>query len=97
MEATQQAGAVIVVLALFGGVLYWLRNQGMARFSVKGLVAGPQRRMRSIERLPLTAQHSLHLIEVGGRSLLVAVSPGGCTFQDISGWRVEAEQQEAVR
>ena len=32
--------------------------------------------------LPLTPQHSLHLVSVAGRTLLVAVSPGGCMVVD---------------
>ena len=38
--------------------------------------------MQAIERLSLTPQHSLHLVSVGGRVLLIAVSPGGCTVLD---------------
>jgi flagellar biogenesis protein FliO len=70
---------------LLGGALYLLRSKGLARFNGKGLGGfGRQsgRQMQAIERLPLTPQHSLHLVSVGGRTLLVAVSPGGCTVVD---------------
>ena len=38
--------------------------------------------MQALERLALTPQHSLHLVSIGGRVLLVAVSPSGCTVVD---------------
>ena len=82
MDAIQPMLAVLFVLALLGGTLYWLRSKGVARFGVPGLARGGERRMQSLERLPLTAQHSLHLVSVGGRTLLIAVSPGGCSLLD---------------
>ena len=78
MEAIQQALVVVFVLGLLGATLYWLRGQGMARFSGKALGRGA-RRMQTVERLALSPQHSLHLVNVDGRALLIAVSPGGCS------------------
>jgi flagellar biogenesis protein FliO len=94
MDAIQPVLSVLLVLGLLGGALYWLRAKGVARFSGKGLGAfGRQagRQMQAIERLPLTPQHSLHLVSVGGRTLLVAVSPGGCTVVDGIGSPVSSE------
>src|SRR5262245_19430131 len=42
--------------------------------------------MQSLERISLTPQHSLHLVRVAGRVLLVAVSPGGCSVLEGPGW-----------
>ena len=82
MEPLQQATAVFVVLALLGIAFYWLRVKGMARFSLPGMAGSNPRRLQSIERLPLTAHHSLHLVRVAGRVVLIAVSPGGCSVLD---------------
>jgi len=82
MEAIQQALVVVFVLGLLGATLYWLRGQGMARFGGKGMGRGAARRMQTIERLALSPQHSLHLVNVSGRVLLIAVSPGGCSVLD---------------
>ena len=79
METIQQALVVVFVLGLLGGTLYWLRSQGMARLSGKALRRGATRRMQTIERLALSPQHSLHLVNVSGRVLLIAVSPSGCS------------------
>ena len=38
------------------------------------------RRMQVVERLPLTPQHSLHLVRIDGRLLVVASGPGGCSL-----------------
>lgn len=95
MDAIQPMLAVLFVLALLGGTLYWLRSKGIARFGVQGLSRGGERRMQSIERLPLTAQHSLHLVSVGGRTLLIAVSPGGCSLLDGTSQPIHFDAPEA--
>jgi flagellar biogenesis protein FliO len=94
MDAIQPVLAVLFVLGLLGGSLYWLRAKGLARFTGKRIGRQGVRRMQALERLPLTPQHSLHLVSVGGRTLLVAVSPGGCTVVDGSAWRVSGETAE---
>lgn len=80
----QQAIAVFVVLTMLGATLYWLRKHGVARLTLRRLCAPVSRQLQSVERLPLTAQHSLHLVSVTGRTLLIAVSPAGCTVLDRS-------------
>jgi flagellar biogenesis protein FliO len=82
MEAIQQVVTVLFVLGLLAGTLYWLRGKGAASFTGRGFGRLANRQMQSIERLPLTAQHSLHLVSVAGRTLLIAVSPGGCSLLD---------------
>lgn len=82
MEAIQQTLVVVFVLGLLGATLFWLRSKGMAQFSVKGVGRTTGRRMQSIERLALTPQHSLHLVNVAGRTLLISVSPSGCSLLD---------------
>jgi flagellar biogenesis protein FliO len=85
VEEIQQAVIVMGVLAAFGIALYVLRNRGMVAFGVKGLRSPEGRRLQALERLPLTAQHSLHLVKVSGRVILIAVSPGGCSVLDGAG------------
>lgn len=82
MEAIQQTLVVVFVLGLLGATLYWLRGQGMARFGGRAVVRGGGRHMQTIERLPLGPQHSLHLVNLDGRTLLIAVSPQGCALLD---------------
>jgi len=86
MEQFEQLFAVAGVLMLLGSALYFLRGKGIARFGLKAAGAADGRQLQSIERLPLTSQHSLHLIRVYGRIVLIAVSPGGCSVLDGSAW-----------
>lgn len=100
MESLQQILTVVFVLGLFGGSLYWLRSKGLARFAagrIGSIGRKANRRMESIERLPLTPQHSLHLVRVAGRVLLIAVSPGGCSILDGSGWDIPSQDQMTIR
>jgi flagellar biogenesis protein FliO len=91
METLQPVLAVVFVLGMLGGALYWLRAKGLARFNGKGIGRSGARQMRVIERLPLTPNHSLHLVMVGGQRLLVAISPSGCTVVDAAAWQVSGQ------
>ncbi|HEY3938954.1 MAG TPA: flagellar biosynthetic protein FliO [Bryobacteraceae bacterium] len=76
----QQSLAVFLVLALLFAALWLLRRKGLASLPLR--LARPsagRRQMRVIERIPLSAQHSLHLVSVSGRMLVIGVSPGGCS------------------
>jgi flagellar biogenesis protein FliO len=81
-DSVRQAITVLFVLVLLGGTLFWLRRRGVAQFSLPVKRGANGRRLRVLERLPLSAQHSLHLISLDGRELLIGVSPGGCTILD---------------
>jgi flagellar biogenesis protein FliO len=54
----------------------------MAQFAVRGPGGGKTKSMRVIERLALTPQHSLYLVRVEDRTMLIAASPGGCSILD---------------
>ena len=78
MEVIQQFSAVVGVLLLLAGTLWWLRGRG---FAVPKLRAGGGRRkLESIDRLVLAPQQSLHLVRLGNKVLLVAASPAGCSL-----------------
>jgi flagellar biogenesis protein FliO len=97
MQPFGQLFAVAGVLMLLGCSLYFLRRKGIARFGFKNTRAASGPQLQSLERLPLTSQHSLHLIRVYGRIVLIAVSPGGCSVLDGSGWTTAAEERTAAR
>ena len=60
-----------LVLGLLGGLLWWLRRMARAKQS-------SGRHLRVIETVELAPGRSLHLIEVGGRGLVVASSAQRC-------------------
>ena len=77
---TQQIVAVLVVMALMIGSLQWLRRRGVAHIRTGLARRKTGRRLELLERLPLTPQHSLHVVRMDGRSLLIGVSPAGCAL-----------------
>lgn len=73
MEWTASA-CVVAVLGLVAGV-FWLaaRHPGGLTFG-RGREKGPG---EMVQRLPLTAQHTLHVIRVQDETLLVVTYPSG--------------------
>lgn len=80
MESIGQALSVVFVLGLLGAALWWLRRRGMAQFAFRPPGAAKRRSIQVIERMALTPQHSLHLVRVAGRTMLIAASPAGCSI-----------------
>jgi len=91
MDILQPMAAVVLVLALLGGSLFWLRKRGAAAFSFSRLSTAGPRRMQVLERLPLGPQHALHIVRVGGRAVVVATAPTSCQLLcDVEAAEVEA-------
>ena len=82
MDPLQQAAAVLLVLVLLGATIYGLRAKGVVTMLRRSSGGMNQRQLESIDRLPLTPHHSLHLVRVEGRTVLIAVSPNGCYIVD---------------
>lgn len=81
MELLRPILSMALVFALLGAALWLLRRNGLG-------AAGGRRRRRNpgrlepIDRLALSPQHTLHLIRVDDRAVLIAAHPGGCTVLD---------------
>lgn len=74
-----QIVAVFLVLLLLTGTLWLLRRRGLV--TVNTVIAkrlSKQKLMQVVERMPLTANHSLHLVRIQDRVILIGVSPSGC-------------------
>ena len=82
MDDFQPILAVILVLSLLGGVLFFLRRRGIASFQGFPAAVANARQLKVVERVPLGAQHALHLVRVGDRLILVATAPGSCQILD---------------
>ena len=80
MEWTGQLLAVVMVLGLLCGSLWLLKRKGLVRTGFRGPARPGQPRLEVIDRLALTPQHSLHLIRMADRTLLVGLSPQGCNL-----------------
>jgi flagellar biogenesis protein FliO len=69
MDFLQPLAAVGFVMALLSGALFLLKKRGAVSFR------GKSGRMEAIERLSLGPHHTLHLIRLDGKSIVVATAP----------------------
>src|ERR1700722_11014611 len=86
MDVLRQVLSVLLGFALMGAVLWALRRGGRVSFhglTVRGLawkrVREQTRSMVAVERLTLTPHHTLHIVRIHGREVLVATHPQGCS------------------
>ena len=76
----QQTLAILLVLALLASTLYVVKRKGWTQLpgGVK-TSGGRSKEMAYLERLPLGPQHSLHLVQVRDRILVISQAPSGCS------------------
>jgi flagellar biosynthetic protein FliO len=84
MELFQQLFIVLAVLGLLCGGLWVLKRKGWARTGLRRNRDDNQPRLEVIDRLPLTPHHSLHLVRLADRTLLIGLSPHGCNLLESS-------------
>jgi len=95
MEIMRQILSVTAVLLLLAAALWWLRRRGLVRYGSRGHAP---RTLQTVERVALGPQHSLHLVRLAGRGLLVGVSPGGCAVLESFDWgNLESRPAEKPR
>lgn len=82
MELTEQITMVLAVFALLGGLLWLLKRRGVASLALGGRRGSGIRQMEVLERVPLTAQHAVHLVRVSGKVILIGTAPSSCTILD---------------
>jgi flagellar biosynthetic protein FliO len=85
MEGFRQISGVIAVFVLLAAALWWLRRRGLAQ--VSGFAQRRKTRvLRIVDRVSLAPAHSLHLVRMADRAILVTVSPNGCQVLESSPW-----------
>jgi flagellar biogenesis protein FliO len=75
-EIYRQFGGIVLVLLMLAGLLWFAKRRGLARLGFRN--RGGERIVTVLERVSLTPQHTLHVLVVGGRRLLLTSSPGNC-------------------
>ncbi|MEX2301125.1 MAG: flagellar biosynthetic protein FliO [Bryobacterales bacterium] len=85
VQAMQRGAAALLVLGLLFLLLWALRRKGVAQFSLKRPFGGGARRLNVVERLALTSQHSLFLVETTDQVLLLGSSPSGINLIETVG------------
>ena len=82
MQLTEQIIMILLVFALLGGFLWFAKRRGLASLPIGARGPGKMRRLEVLERVPLTAQHALHLVRVAEKTFLIATAPSSCTLLD---------------
>lgn len=85
VQIMQRGAAAILVLGLLFVLLWTLRKKGLAQFSLHRPFGGGARRLSVVERLPLTSQHALFLVETSDQLLLLGSSPSGINLIETIG------------
>jgi flagellar biosynthetic protein FliO len=79
MDVAQQFLAVVIILGLLFALLWVAKKKGWAQVRMRAR-AGVSKRLEVIDQLALTPNHSIHLIRLADRTLLVGLSPNGCNL-----------------
>lgn len=79
MDLTRQVFAALGVLGLLLLLVLILRRANRGIRPWFALAPKEDRVVQVLERVPLTAQHSLHVIRIAGSVLLIATGPSGAS------------------
>lgn len=82
MEMIPQFVAIVGVLGALFLAVWALKRKGWARISRPA--SSLDRRLEVVDRLVLTPHHSLHLVRMADRTLLIGLSPNGCNLLESS-------------
>ena|SRR5690348_16859002 len=82
MEIAEQVSMVLLVFAILGGLVWFLKRRGMATFALPMRKSGKTRQLEVLERVALSPQHALHLVRVADKVLLIGTAPTACTLLD---------------
>jgi flagellar biogenesis protein FliO len=76
---------MLLLFSVLGGAFWYTRRLGLVRWSLRAPNANAQA-VNVVQRIVLTPNHTAHLIEVGGRQILIGCSPRSCEMiADITG------------
>jgi flagellar biogenesis protein FliO len=89
MDIVRQSLAIVLVFALLWTALWILRKKAWTR---RTRTVGSL--LESRGKLALTARHSIHLIRIGDRNLILAIHPDGITFLGDAAPSVDREPKD---
>ena len=78
MEMFSQLLVTAAVLGVLCGGVWLLKRKGYAYSRVRRPNGVGHPRLEVLDRLALSPHHSLHLVRLGDRTLLVGLSPNDC-------------------
>ena len=77
MDIARQSLAIFIVFALLWTALWFVRKKGWSAMRRSKTVPSL---IESRGKLALTPRHSVHLVRIGDRNLVLALHPDGLTF-----------------
>ncbi len=101
MELLPQLLVVFGVFALLGFTLWWLKRTGAAQFrsgfALRTFMPKTRSHVNVLQRvdgLQLSPTHSLSLIRMADRAILIGTSPAGFHLVESSSWKTLQSQME---
>ena len=85
MDALQQFSLVVFTLALLGAAVWALKRRGLVTINAALVRPRAGKKLELIERLQLTPTHSVCLIRVDERLLLIGTAPASCRLLERRG------------
>jgi len=82
MDTLTQFLPAALVIALLAAAVWALKRASFGGFSLPVRAASRNRLLEPLDRLTLSPQHTLHVVGVGGRRILIVVHPSGCSVVD---------------
>ena len=92
----EQILAALFVIGLLLVTVWILRRKGVAAVTPFWTRTGRSTNLEVLEKLPLTAQHSLHLVRVADQVILIGVSPSTCVEISTVTRRTNAAEMKAA-
>jgi hypothetical protein len=93
VELYPQFWGILAVFALLAFMLWLLKKKGAVRMAAflprwsVGRQRGEERLLERIDGLQLSPTHSLSLIRMADRAILIGISPGGFCLVESSPWK----------
>jgi flagellar biogenesis protein FliO len=101
LEILPQLAAVLGVFALLGFTLWWLRKRGAVQGAPLlsfGLSSsrgrGQGKMLQRVDALQLSPTHSLSLVRMADRAILIGTSPAGFYLVESSSWKTLQAQAD---
>lgn len=91
MDIVRYSISLVIVFVLLWTALYYLRKKGWTGARRTKTAPGV---LESRGKLALTARHSIHLIQVGDRHLILALHPEGVTFLGDAPPAIQTDRKE---
>ena len=85
MPGFEQLAGVVLFIGMLLAVLWAVRSKKQFFTARLGRATGAPKRMALLERLPLTQHHTLHLVSVGDRQILLLTSAASSQVLDLAG------------